>query len=113
METITKLEKIMIQAQHSISPAVLQDMRLEEVRDLATDDLIYKLKGFVLGNANVCKIKYHTTLWQEIRERVLPKFWIRKHPSRQKEVSFSVTYPTLNISVRKDKAYVNFVTNNI
>lgn len=107
------LDKIRIGFREQLDLIVLQDIQVDVISDLITNKVICQIRAMILGNRNVCKVEHHTTLWQEAREKILPKFWLKKHPSKKKAIIFSVTYPTINYASEDHRPYVTFVQNNI
>ena len=60
----------------------------------------------------VYDFEWYASWWQELRERLLPSWWLDRRPSRR-EVKYSVTamskYPTLCIDKREHEAILDFI----
>ena len=107
------LEKIRFESRQVIGASVIGSLEFEKFQDMISDNMIYRLKGFVLGKNEIATIEYYATWWQEIRVKILPKWWLKRHPSNKKKAIFKVTYPSINIAFEKHAPYITFHTNNI
>ena len=66
------------------------------------DALIMKMRAFVLGEeGDKIEISYPEDWWQAVRERWLPKWWIKKYPVKYKEhyITPQTIYPHFRISI--------------
>ncbi len=88
------------------SEEFLSDEMLDTIWDRELEAMILRLRVFIYGEPDLCSISYCVTWWQEIREKILLKWWLKWKPSKKKKISFSVLYPSLKFKDEKHKAYV-------
>lgn len=104
------LDKIKFGLRGMIGASVVNDLEFKIWSDMISENIIYQLRGFLLGKNETAVIEYYATWWQEIRLRVLPKWWLKKKPSKIKQVVFKSHYPSLNISGQEHEPRINFMT---
>jgi hypothetical protein len=106
------LEKIPIALDEYVSREQMLNFEIEKVADDVYDYIIYKFKGFLMGEKlreekKNWKVSYPATWWQMFREQYFPKWWVAKFPIRyiikKRNVTFKVyeLYPKLPIVIPK------------
>lgn len=108
------LDKIRFQLYNSFSKSIIQDMKLKEVVSHISNNFTYQLSGFLLGKKEVASVSYYSDWWQELRTKLLPKWYLKKYPSTKEKVVFDVIYPTLNIAVGEThEPVISFYTTKV
>ena len=90
----------------------LNDPELRLISHALTGEIIARLSMRVFKrDEGEYEFEWYTTWWQELRSKILPKFWLRKFPSKKevkKKVLCMATYPSLNLYGTKHKAVLQF-----
>jgi len=102
------LDKIRIGMETTIPKACIQDLKLEKVSDFIAGDITYRLHGFLLGKQNMGYVSYYSNWWQELRTKILPKWYLKKKPSTKEKITFDIIYPTLNYASETHSPVVMF-----
>ena len=102
------LEKVKFGLNEYISKSQMEDIRIEKIEDLITDNIIYKIRGYLMGEKlreekRNWKIKYPSYWWQMFKEQHFPKWLINKFPIKyiikRRNVTFEIyeLYPQFPI----------------
>ena len=71
-----------------------------------------RVKGFIWRHAEgEYKFEWYASWWQELREKVLPRWWLSRHPSKKEvkeRIKAFAAYPTLKLAHEEHKAIMHF-----
>jgi len=89
-------DKLVVTGSNCLSKSVLDNMDVSEFeRWLTTNNVVQQFFTIILGNERAMTIHYYSTWWQEIRQKFLPKFWLKKYPSLKTKIHAQVSFPTM------------------
>ena len=93
-----ELEKIKFGIRHMVSESLLNDLVLELHDDVVSENIIWQLTGYVLGNKIHTEsfdrtVKtYPATMWEELKEDFAPEWFLKRYPVRyHREITKKVT----------------------
>ena len=102
------LEKIRFGLKKTITNEFLADsINVKVIEDYIAEQVVIQIGCVIFGKSeNTCEIVYFKTWWQEIREKVLPQWWLQINPSLKEKKKVIVIYPTLDFGKQKHKPKV-------
>lgn len=104
-----------------MSPGLLKCMEVNEAHKYLTNELAVQIKFFLLGNEvhteefDDTVITYPATMWEDLKESIAPRWFLRKFPVRY---SRDVTHRTVkhfkvcpHLDIPDQDTHIRFLTN--
>lgn len=74
---------------------------VEIITDMLSANIIFRFSNrFASKNAGYFEFKWYSSWWQELRDKILPNWYLRKYPSKwevKRKSQAIVVYPTIKI----------------
>lgn len=122
METEIKLEKTKFTILNYIAEELWKDnIALNEpdlqitqyISHMMSKEIVIRLScKFLTRDEGEYEFEWYKSWWQELREKMLPRWWIKQYPSKmeiKKKIKCIATYPSIRINDTEHKSYIDFI----